>query len=99
MKLLDLNAPAVRAIALRTIMRDRTSKSPLFSALTSLSLLVDSDHFCMDPLSSLGYFDRVIQLTKAMQYEERNRSANPVGRSLLHDSVSQLLTFYILLWL
>jgi hypothetical protein len=77
-------------------MRDRTSKSPLFSALTSLSLLVDSDHFCMDPLSSLGYFDRVIQLTKAMQYEERNRSANPVGRSLLHDSVSRLLTFYIL---
>jgi hypothetical protein len=98
MTVVDLNARAVRAIALRTIMRDHTSKSSVFSLLTSLSPSVDSDHSCMDHLSYLGHFDRVIQLAKTMQsqYEERNSSTNPAGRSLLHDSVSRLLIFYIL---
>jgi hypothetical protein len=52
----------------------------------------------MDHLSYLGHFDRVIQLAKTMQsqYEERNSSTHPAGRSLLHDSVSRLLIFYIL---
>jgi hypothetical protein len=98
MTVVDLNARAVRAIALRTIRRDHTSESPVFSPLTSLSPSVDADHSCMDHLWSLGYFDRAILLAKTMQtqYEERNSSTNPAGRSLLHDSISRLLTFYIL---
>jgi hypothetical protein len=98
MTVVDLNSRAVRAIALRTMMRDQRSEFPAFSPLALQSPSIDADHSYMDHLSSLGYYHRAVLLAKAMQtqYEERNSSTSPAGRSLLHDSISRLLTFYIL---
>ena len=96
MTVIDLNARAVRAMALRIIVRDQMRASS-----DGLSRMLEAptpdDRACIDHLASLGYFHEAILLAKVMcmQYEAHNGGTKPAGRDVLQDSISHILTTYI----